>query len=87
MPGCLRRVLCPRRNSKTALLCKRTGGGVLSVERQKRTGAVLLPLQKRTGACCTVKAEVARQQNGASVEQLLGACSALWKPTGACSVL
>ena len=38
MPGYLRRILCPRSNSKTALVY----------------WAVLLPLWKRTGACCVL---------------------------------
>ena len=48
---------------------------------------VLLSLQKRMGPCCTAEEGVVRQQNGATVEKRMGACSALQKRTGACSVL
>ena len=44
---------------------------------------MLLSLQKRTGPCCTVEVGVVRQQNGATVEKRMGACSALQKRTWA----
>ena len=39
------------------------------------------------GATVTVEVGAVRQQNGATVEKRMGACSALQKRTGACSVV